>query len=150
MQLFRSHRTHLLTSWVQREYHSQIQTLVETTSLSDHTSHLSKPSQVWEPQDTYQHAEEQGSSRNSLLAVDNNTSLESVKDESGMDMPRGPEMTQQSWSQAAFGSYPPKAKDSDSPGVPALAQPYCQSLARTLTLLLKYFWVHATFRCMRT
>lgn len=84
------------------------------------------PNQVWEPQDTYHHGEEQGSSRNSLLAVDNNTSLEreGEKDESGMDMAWGPEMTQQSWSLAAVGSFPPKDKGSDYLGVPAWARPY--------------------------
>lgn len=42
-----------------------------------------------------------------------------------MDMPRGPEITWQSQSQAAVGSFPSKTKDSDYPGVPAQAQPYC-------------------------
>lgn len=65
-----------------------------------------------------------------------------------MDMPWCPGMTQQqSWSQNAVGSFPPKAKD--YPGVPAWVQPYWQSQARKLVLLLEYFWVHVTLLCMR-
>lgn len=142
------YRCHQLRAWPEETLHPSLYPFF-ILLLPYHSSHVSKPSEVWEAQDTHISACRETRELYEQFAADNNTFLEREGEGcvwSGHAMG--------SWDDTAvlvsgIGSLPPKDKDSYYPGVQAQAQPYCQSLARTLVLLLKYFWVHDSFQCIR-